>query len=97
VHDADAILADAEPEAEPEAKPGPPMPYFTAAEVEEMLGIVQRLDPAGVAAPLRPARSNPEFDAWARLSLPDEQKRSSTRHSPRACDPIGVHVVFRRH
>jgi RNA polymerase sigma-54 factor len=26
------------------------MPYFTAAEVEEMLGIVQRLDPAGIAA-----------------------------------------------
>jgi len=47
---AEAGDMDAEPEAEPEAKPGPPMPYFTAAEVEEMLGIVQRLDPAGVAA-----------------------------------------------
>ena len=45
-----AEAGDMDAEPEPEPKPGPPMPYFTAAEVEEMLGIVQRLDPAGVAA-----------------------------------------------
>ncbi len=45
-------LPDAE-EDEGEAPPSPaaaPTPYFTAAEVEEMLGIIQKLDPAGVGA-----------------------------------------------
>jgi RNA polymerase sigma-54 factor len=41
-----------EAEEEPEAPPSPrgDTPYFTLAEVEEMLGIVQKLDPAGVGA-----------------------------------------------
>jgi RNA polymerase sigma-54 factor len=45
-----AEAGDLEAEGEPEAKPAPPMPYFTAAELDEMLGIMQRLDPPGVAA-----------------------------------------------
>jgi RNA polymerase sigma-54 factor len=41
----------AEEEApEPDADSAPAIPYFTSAEVEEMLAIVQRLDPPGVAA-----------------------------------------------
>jgi RNA polymerase sigma-54 factor len=32
------------------ARPAPAIPYFTLAEVEEMLKILQRLDPPGVAA-----------------------------------------------
>ncbi len=41
----------AEPVAEPAPPAAPPaIPYFTMAEVEEMLKILQRLDPAGVAA-----------------------------------------------
>ncbi len=36
-------------EEEPD-ETSPPIPYFTTAEIEEMLAIVQRLDPAGVAA-----------------------------------------------
>jgi RNA polymerase sigma-54 factor len=35
---------------EPDALPAPAIPYFTSAEVEEMLAIMQRLDPPGVAA-----------------------------------------------
>jgi RNA polymerase sigma-54 factor len=49
-----AIGGTAEPPA-PAPKPAlapqaPPVPYFTLAEVEEMLGILQRLDPPGVCA-----------------------------------------------
>jgi len=36
--------------APPKTKAAPPIPYFTLAEVEEMLRILQHLDPPGVAA-----------------------------------------------
>jgi RNA polymerase sigma-54 factor len=38
------------PEVAPETPPTPAIPYFTLAEVEEMLQILQRLDPPGVCA-----------------------------------------------
>ncbi|HWA16308.1 MAG TPA: hypothetical protein VG817_07740, partial [Gemmatimonadales bacterium] len=43
----------AEPEVAPPPEPvrqAPPIPYFTMAEVEEMLAILQKLDPPGVCA-----------------------------------------------
>jgi RNA polymerase sigma-54 factor len=45
-----AALEAPEPEVAPEAPPTPAIPYFTLAEVEEMLQILQRLDPPGVCA-----------------------------------------------
>jgi len=45
------VVAPEPPAAEPvEAPAAPAIPYFTLAEVEEMLRILQRLDPPGVAA-----------------------------------------------
>jgi RNA polymerase sigma-54 factor len=38
------------PPPAPARVPRPDIPYFTMAEVEEMLGLLQRLDPAGVCA-----------------------------------------------
>jgi RNA polymerase sigma-54 factor len=40
----------APPPPAPAHVPRPGIPYFTLAEVEEMLGVLQRLDPAGVCA-----------------------------------------------
>jgi RNA polymerase sigma-54 factor len=40
----------APPPPAPAHVPRPGIPYFTMAEVEEMLGVLQRLDPAGVCA-----------------------------------------------
>ena len=37
---------------------------------------------AGVAAPLRPARSNPQFDAWAR-TIPYRTSKSEAAHANR--------------
>jgi RNA polymerase sigma-54 factor len=47
---ADAVAEELEPGDEPEPVSAPQIPYYTMAEVEEMLAIVQRLDPAGVGA-----------------------------------------------
>jgi RNA polymerase sigma-54 factor len=47
---ADMITGDAPAAPEPEWQPRPGIPYFALAEVEEMLRILQRLDPPGVAA-----------------------------------------------
>jgi RNA polymerase sigma-54 factor len=45
-----AVAAPVAPPESPTARPAPAIPYFTLAEVEEMLKILQRLDPPGVAA-----------------------------------------------
>jgi RNA polymerase sigma-54 factor len=46
-HESEGLDGEAPPPA-----PAPPagIPFFTAAEVEEMLGIIQRLDPPGIGA-----------------------------------------------